>query len=180
MPTKISDPHPPRGLTRGLLRLPNWLFRLHLGWLLFGHFLQVTHTGRRSGLPRRTVLEVLCHDRASDAYMVMAGFGPRSDWVRNIEQTPRVEIAVGLRRLAASAAVLGSDEAAAAILDYTRRFPFARGIIARVMGYRTDGSDADFRALARLATVVAFCPLASGTMTSAAREEPAGRAASAV
>lgn len=170
MPTKISNPQPPRGLTRLLLRLPNHLFRLHLGWLLAGHFLQLTHTGRISGLPRRTVLEVLRHDRASDTYMAMAGFGPNSDWVRNIAKTPRVTIAVGPRHFAADAAVLGSDDAAAAMLDYARRFPFARSIIARVMGYRTDGSDADFRALARLATVVAFHPLAS-----VAPVEPAAR-----
>lgn len=171
MPTKVSDPQPPRGVARKLLRLPNGLFRLHLGWLLFGHFLQLTHTGRRSGLPRRSVLEVLRHDRASDTYMVMAGFGPNSDWMRNIAKTPRVAIAVGLRHFAARATVLGPDEAAAAILDYARRFPIARGIIARVMGYQTDGSDADFRALARLATVVAFHPLAPGLMV----EEPASK-----
>lgn len=175
MPTKITDPQPPRGLMRVLLRLPNWLFGAHLGWLLLGHFLQLTHTGRLSGLPRRAVLEVLRHDRAGDTYMVMAGFGPHSDWVRNIERAPRVEIAVGLRRFAASAAVLGPDAAAAAMLDYARRFPFARGIIARVMGYRWDGSDADFRALARLATVVAFHPLAPGATVGAAVEGAARR-----
>lgn len=175
MPTKVRDPRPPRGVVRLLLRLPNGLFRLHLGWLLCGHFLQLTHTGRRSGLLRRTVLEVLRHDRASDTYMVMAGFGPHSDWVRNIARTPRVELAVGLRHIAAVATVLSPDEAAAAILDYTRRFPIARGIIARVMGYQTDGSDASFRALAHLATVVAFHPLAPGAVGDTAAEEAANQ-----
>jgi deazaflavin-dependent oxidoreductase (nitroreductase family) len=90
MPTKIRDVQLPRGVTRALYRLPIRLFQLHLGWLLMGHFLLLTHIGRKSGLPRQTVLEVLPHDRAKDEYYVMAGWGERSDWVKNIEKTPQL------------------------------------------------------------------------------------------
>ena len=54
---------PPRGLLRFLLRLPIWLYQLHLGFLLGHRFLLLTHTGRRSGLLRRTVVEVVSYDR---------------------------------------------------------------------------------------------------------------------
>ena len=174
MPSKVTYLRPPRGPARWHLRLPNWLFRLHLGWLLAGHFLQLTHTGRVSGLPRRTILEVLRHDRATDTYAVMAGFGPASDWVRNIAQNPRVAIAVGLRRFAAIATILNPDDAAADILDYTHRVPVARPIIARVMGYTWDGSEADFRALAHRATVVAFRPITSVTSAASAAQTSTG------
>src|SRR6516225_11717887 len=97
MPTKIRDVQPPHGVARTLYRLPIRLFHLHLGWLLMGHFLLLTHSGRKSGLPRQTVLEVLLHDRAKDVYYVMAGWGEQSDWVKNIEKTPQVEIIVGRR-----------------------------------------------------------------------------------
>jgi hypothetical protein len=49
----------PTGWVRALLRLPILLYRLHLGWLLGHRFLLLTHVGRKSGLQRRTVLEVV-------------------------------------------------------------------------------------------------------------------------
>jgi hypothetical protein len=52
----MANPH------RGALRYffaPVSLYRLHLGWLLGHRFLLLTHTGRRSGLRRQTVLEVM-------------------------------------------------------------------------------------------------------------------------
>jgi hypothetical protein len=72
MPTKIKDVQPPHGMARTL-------FRLHLGWLLMGQFLLLTHVGRKSGLPHQMILEVLLHDRAKDVYYVMAGWGEQSD-----------------------------------------------------------------------------------------------------
>ena len=40
-------------------------------------FLLLTHTGRNSGVPRQTILEVLQHETASDAYYVLSGWGER-------------------------------------------------------------------------------------------------------
>ena len=52
MPTKFIDVRPPHGLTRLLMRFPIWLFCMHLGWMVGERFLLLTHTGRKSGLPR--------------------------------------------------------------------------------------------------------------------------------
>lgn len=158
MPIKTKETHPPRGLTRLLARLPIWLFRLRLGWLLGHRFLLLTHTGRKSGLPRQAFLEVLYHDQASDTYCVFAGWGKQSDWVRNVEKTPYVVIDVGRRRFPACAVRLSPEEAERAILDYTRRYPIAIRVLPRLMGYRVDGTEEDFRSLARLGLVVAFQP----------------------
>src|SRR5215469_8535559 len=106
MPTKIKEVQPPRGMARRFYRLPIWLFRLHLGWLLKGHFLLLTHTGRKSDLPRQKVLEVLWHEKAVGAYYVLAGWGEQSDWVKNIEKTPQVTIAIGRRWFRARASSL--------------------------------------------------------------------------
>jgi deazaflavin-dependent oxidoreductase (nitroreductase family) len=89
MPEKIKDVRPPRGLVRLVFRLPIWFYRLGLGGLLGTRFLLLTHTGRRSGLPRRTVLEVIRYDRESETFVVAAGFGPGSDWYRNVRRDPR-------------------------------------------------------------------------------------------
>src|SRR5689334_1392695 len=52
MPEKIKSLQPPHGFSRMMYRLPVWLFHVHLGWLLGNRFLLLTHTGRKSGLPR--------------------------------------------------------------------------------------------------------------------------------
>jgi hypothetical protein len=79
MPIHIKEIHPPRGFARMLWRLPLWLYRLHLGWVLQNHFLLLTHTGRKSGLPRQTVLEVLHAEKATGNYTVFSGWRNQSD-----------------------------------------------------------------------------------------------------
>ena len=161
MPTKIRDVQPPHGVARTLYRLPIRLFHLHLGWLLVGHFLLLTHTGRKSGLPRQTVLGVLLHDRAKDVYYVMAGWGEQSDWVKNIEKTPQVEIIVGRRHFYALARSLPPEEAESKVIAYAKQHPHLIRSLPRLLGYRIDGSEEDLRALARLGIVVAFEPTPS-------------------
>jgi deazaflavin-dependent oxidoreductase (nitroreductase family) len=159
MPTKIKEVQQPRGIARTLYRLPIWLFRLHLGWLLMGHFLLLTHTGRKSGLPRQTVLEVLWHEKAVGVYYVLAGWGEQSDWVKNIEKTPRVTIAVGRQRFRARALRLSPEEAEVKVLAYARQHPRLIRYLPRLLGYRTDGTEEDLRALACLLIVLAFEPI---------------------
>jgi deazaflavin-dependent oxidoreductase (nitroreductase family) len=103
----------PRGITRFLLRLPIWLYRLRLGWLLGDRFLMFRHTGRKSGLPRYTVVEVVRHDEATGSYVIASGWGEGSDWFRNIQKNPEVVLHTGRRRAPARAERLSHDEAAA-------------------------------------------------------------------
>ncbi|NNJ12783.1 nitroreductase family deazaflavin-dependent oxidoreductase [Chloroflexales bacterium ZM16-3] len=49
----------------------------------------LTHTGRKSGMARRTPLN---YARVDATIYVTAGFGPISDWYRNILAEPQVEI----------------------------------------------------------------------------------------
>ena len=94
---------PPGRFLRMVLRLPLWLYRLRLGFLLGRRFLLLTHTGRKSGLARQAVLEVVRHDRATGTYVVASGWGEGSDWFRNIQKTPNVVVTVGLEQFAAKA-----------------------------------------------------------------------------
>ena len=98
MRTKVAERFPVRGPLRALLRLPIWLYRLRLGWLLGERGLMLTHIGRTSGRLRQTVLEVGGYDPTTDTYTIGAGWGERSDWVRNIQQRPDVLVDVGRRR----------------------------------------------------------------------------------
>lgn len=157
MSTSISRVQAPRGIARRLYRLPIWLFRLHLEWLLLKHFLLLTHTGRSSGLPRQTVLEIIHHDPKTERYVVFAGWGKQSDWVKNTEKTPQVIIQVGSRPFLAQAVHLSSEETQAIVLAYARRYPHLMPILLRLLlGYRMESTEEGIRDLARKSTLIAF------------------------
>lgn len=150
--------NPPRGLLRWLARLPIWLYRLRLGWLLGDRFLLLTHTGRKSGLARQVVLEVVQHDKNTGAYYVAVGFGERSDWYRNVLKTPEVMICSGRRQLAARAEQLPPEKAEQIIVDYAHRHPLTLRVIVKVLGYGVDGNQAGYAALGRTIPIIALRP----------------------
>jgi deazaflavin-dependent oxidoreductase (nitroreductase family) len=148
---------PPRGLARLALRMPIWLYRLGLGWLLGGRVLLLTHIGRKSGLPRQAVIEVARHDPASDTYIIASGFGTQVDWLRNIEKNPNVLVQSGTRRLEAVAERLPIDVAADELHSYAVRYPRAFRILTkRLFGQELDGSAESCRRLASDVPVVAL------------------------
>lgn len=138
---------PPRGIARLLFRAPLLLYRLNLGWLLGGRFLHLTHTGRKSGLPRQTVLEVVDHDVATDTYYVASGFGRKSHWFRNVQANPHGTIQVGPRLMEATADVLDPAASGQKMVEYARRYPLAAQTLTRVLGYKVDGSEDQYRQL---------------------------------
>ncbi len=147
----------PRGLLRLALRLPIWLYRLRLGWLLGRRFLQLTHTGRRSGRPRRTVLEVVGHDRPAQTYWVASAWGERADWYRNVAHNPLVTITIGARAFPAQAERLAEDDGAVVLHRYAQRHPRAFGEITRlVIGRPMQATAANCRELAQSVPIVAL------------------------
>ena len=99
-----------------MLGLPRLLYRHGWGWLLGRRFLQLTHTGRRTGRTFTTVLEVVRRDPDSGEVMVVSGFGPGSDWLRNIRSNGASEISTGRESFDASFRLVRS----------MRRWPFSR------------------------------------------------------
>lgn len=159
MTTQITTPHPPRGLLRWLARTPIWLYRARLGWLLDNRFLMLTHTGRKSGLPRHVILEVIRYEKAADTYFIAAGFGEKADWFLNICHNPEVTVNVGRRRFQATAERLPMTEAVNKFKDYARRYPVATKAIAPMFGYPWDGTEAGYEAMARLIPILALRPV---------------------
>ena len=65
-----------KGILWYFFRVPVYLYRWRLGWL-FGHrLLLLAHFGRRSGLRRQTVLEVVEYRKQGPEVVVANGFGP--------------------------------------------------------------------------------------------------------
>lgn len=160
MTTGTTKGNPPRGILRLFLRLPVWLFRLHLGWLLLGRFVMFRHVGRNSGLPRYTVVEVVRHDRATGAYIIASGWGEKADWFRNIQKTPQVLLYTGWRQFEAIATRLSLEDAVQELCDYAQRHPVAFRYLAGLMiGRRLSGTMADCRTLAQSVPLVALVPI---------------------
>lgn len=166
---------PPQGLSRILFRAPLILYRLGLGPLLGGRFLLLHHVGRKSGLERQAVLEVVDDDRQSDTYFVASGFGRQSQWFKNVQVNPLVTIQVGPRRLEARAEVLDPQASAEKMVDYARRHPAAATSLARVLGFDVDGSDEDYRRVARK-----HIPFVALHVRSVQREKPTGGEVAAI
>lgn len=147
----------PRGLFRFFLRLPIWLYRAHLGCLLGRRFLLLKHVGRKTGLIRQTIIEVVHYDKATDTYMVASGWGEKSDWLRNIEKTPDVFVQVGGSQFEATARRLSFEEAQRALLDYAQHHPATFQALAKLMtGQRLHGTAEECRLFARSVPLVAL------------------------
>ncbi|MGH9550878.1 MAG: nitroreductase family deazaflavin-dependent oxidoreductase [Terriglobales bacterium] len=145
-----------------LFRAPVYLYRWRLGWL-FGHrLLLLTHIGRRTGLRRETVLEVVEYRKAGPEVVVANGFGPYSDWLRNIEARPGEEVTVGSQHFVASHRFLGEDEAMRVIQGYEHRNRFIAPIVRRgfswLLGWQYRGGESDRRRLVGQLPLIAFRP----------------------
>lgn len=151
----------PRGLLRFVFRIPIWLYRLHLGWLLGQRFLLLTHIGRNSGQTHQTVIEVVKHDRQSDRYFVASGWGKKSDWYRNIHKNPDVVINVGRRKLQVRAEDVPLPEAIDVLEEYAHRSPLAfKELTGLFLGERLQPNRDSAQRLAGMMPMVVFHPRA--------------------
>lgn len=159
MAEKTKELNPPHGLARLAYRFPIWIYRLGLGGLLGTRIMLLIHIGRKSGQERRTVLEVVRHDKETTTFIVASGFGLKSDWYRNILVNPNVTVRSGRGRWKMVATILTTEQAGDELLDYARRHPLAMRELARFMGYRYDGSQATIRTMGETIPLVAFHPV---------------------
>jgi deazaflavin-dependent oxidoreductase (nitroreductase family) len=156
----LTEQNSPRGLQRWLSRLPIWVYRARLGWLFGERLLLLTHVGRRSGMPRQTVLEVVHHDTARDTYFIASGWGERSDWLRNVEKTSNVKVNVGKRRFEAIAGRVPILEGQRTLISYARRHPSLFQTLTKLMvGRRLQATEKDCLALAQSVPVLALVPV---------------------
>jgi deazaflavin-dependent oxidoreductase (nitroreductase family) len=81
--------YPAGGWRRWAFRMPIPLWRLGLAPLLGQVLMLITTWGRKSGMPRRTMVEY--HALRGTKYAPSA-FGARSDWYQNIQADPHVTV----------------------------------------------------------------------------------------
>lgn len=156
MAKKIKDVEPPHGISRVLWRIPIFLYRIRLGRLLGNRFLLLNHRGRKSGLPRQAVIEVVKIDLKAGYYYVVSGFGPKSDWYQNVIAHPDVTIQVGSKMMKARGEKVSVSETEEILLDYSKRHPGALKTLSRILGYAIDESERDVRFMASIVPMIRF------------------------
>ncbi|KUF19374.1 nitroreductase family deazaflavin-dependent oxidoreductase [Streptomyces silvensis] len=140
---------PLTGWRRALARLPVHLFRAGLGPVFGRRLLLLEHVGRVSGRRRQVVLEVVAHDSCGSSWTVASGFGPGSQWYRNLRREPHTVIQVGRRRHPVTARFLSPDEGADIMARYESRHPVVSHVLGVFTALPTDGSEESFREAAR-------------------------------
>jgi deazaflavin-dependent oxidoreductase (nitroreductase family) len=103
------------------------------GWLLL---LRVR--GRNSGLMRDTPLSYLVAD---GAVWVMAGFGSRTDWFRNLLADPQVEILLPGRTIACRAQPVDDPQIRARIIPRLVRVTGAPGYLTGIDPFRSTDNE---------------------------------------
>ncbi len=147
---------------RRAFRLPIHLYHWGGGGLLGRRFMLLIHIGRRSGLRRETVLEVMEYRPTGPEIVVMSGFGRDSDWLRNINAGTGEEVVIGRDHFGATHRILDTEEAVGVVTRYEHRnrfiSPIVRFALSRLAGWRYRSSDSDRRKLVAQFPFIAFRP----------------------
>jgi deazaflavin-dependent oxidoreductase (nitroreductase family) len=142
---------------RWIFKLPIVLYDLGLSSGMSDQVLLLTTTGRKTGKPRRTPLGYT-YDPELDANVVVAGWEGNTDWYRNLEANPQVEVQIGRTRFASTAQMLSRSERMRLLQRYVELNPFAVGMLEHLTGVRYDGSWESMEQLVVHLPAVAFAP----------------------
>ncbi len=152
---------PPKGLLRWFFRFPVWLYRLGLGGLMGKRFLLLNHLGRKTGKVRQAVLEVVRYDEQTGVYIVVSGYGERSQWAKNLLAHPDVTIQPGKSAIAVKAEPLSQQQSGDEMVRYAHKYPHAARSLSKLMGFAVDGSDNGYRKIGERLLFFALVPAGS-------------------
>jgi deazaflavin-dependent oxidoreductase (nitroreductase family) len=118
----------------------------------------LVHVGRRTGRPHDTVAMVLADDRATGEVVILSGWGPDVDWVRNLRAGPAREVCIARDHFVPEHRFLSEDEAVAVVADFRRRHPGRVWLARTILGWGALRTDAEVRAFVRGHPFVALRP----------------------
>ena len=127
--------------------------------MMGGRFLLLTHIGRKTGLKRQTVIEVVSRDETTGVTFVAAAWRDQSDWYRNIQQNPIVGVHIRNRRFQARAEEVSTQEAESQLWDYARKHPTAfRELVIIMLGEWLPPNKETCRKVAESVPVISLNP----------------------
>ncbi len=157
MPKKTKEIKPPTGLNRLFYRFPILLFKIGLGGIMGKRALLLNHIGRKSGLARQAVLEVVHYEEKSKSYIINAGFGPKSDWYKNLMASPETSIQIGRNKKNIIAKEIPKQKGGNILLNFIKAHPAEAGLF-KMIGYEVDGTDEGWRKLGKELIFIRLCP----------------------
>lgn len=159
-----SRPRPLLGLRRrpgrlalAVFRVPLPLYRAGWGWLLGRTFLLLVHIGRKTGQPHAMTAMVLRYDPVTHEAVICSGWGATTDWVRNIQVRPALEVRIGRESFTPQQRFLSEDESFDVCLEFCLRHPGRLQIVRPVFGWDLRSEKA-VREFVRTHPFVAFRP----------------------
>ncbi len=152
----------PGRLALAVFRLPLPLYRRGWGWLLGDTFLLLVHVGRKTGKRYSTVAMVLSYDPHTHEAVICSAWGKDTDWIRNIQAHPALQVQIGRESFTPDQRFLTQDESVAVVAGFQRRHPYRSRLLASVLGWGDLRSEADAREFASTRPFVSFWPLSSG------------------
>ena len=157
--TRLVPMDSPGPVFRLIFKIPTLLYRLGLGGFVGPHFLLLTTLGRKSGKIRHTPLEFSA-DEKTGGYIVMAGWGGKTDWYRNALANPRVKVQIGWRKFEAEAEPLPNLEVAQMLLEISRKAPRMVAVWQRWCDKPLDGTLTSYIYAARFFPSLRLIPVA--------------------
>ncbi|MFP3712629.1 nitroreductase/quinone reductase family protein [Puerhibacterium sp. TATVAM-FAB25] len=125
----------PGRLALAVFRLPLVLYRRGWGWMLGRTFMLLVHAGRTTGRPHPMTAMVMRYDPTSREVVIFSGWGPRSDWVRNLRARPALRVEVGRDAYRPQHRFLADDESDAVVIDFLQRHPQRARLACRILGW---------------------------------------------
>ena len=123
----------PSRLLKVVFDAPAVLYRIGLGWMLGKRILAVTHSGRKTGQLRETVLEVLLFDPDNKESVVVSAYGTRADWYRNLLVQPALRVRTGRMDYVPEQRFLTAEESRETVIEFARRHPWEARLVPRVL-----------------------------------------------
>jgi deazaflavin-dependent oxidoreductase (nitroreductase family) len=150
--------HTPGRLAIAFFRLPLKAYKHNAGPAVGRTFLAFTHVGRRTGQPHQTVAMVLSYDTTTGEAVICTGWGPQTDWYRNLQAHPAVTVQLGGQTFTPQQRFLPEEEAFGVGVRFRREHPHRMRFFSRVLGWGDLRDDARLREFVRTHRFVAFRP----------------------
>ncbi|MBI9050097.1 MAG: nitroreductase family deazaflavin-dependent oxidoreductase [Anaerolineaceae bacterium] len=149
MSDQKTSKYPPKALLRLFFRIPVYLYKLRLGWLLGKRFALINHVGRNTGKPHQVVVEIVEREEGTENVIVVAGYGEKSQWYKNLGKQKNTMIQIGNQKYPVSIDLIKPEDGEDIIARYMERYGKLTGQLFSMIGYEWDGTEIEARKIAR-------------------------------
>jgi hypothetical protein len=101
---------------------------------------------------------VMSWNAATREVVIFSGWGPDSDWVRNLRARPALRVEVGRESYTPQHRFLTEEESVTVASDFVRRHPYRVRVATRILGWPDLRSEAVLRNFVRSHPFVALQP----------------------